>query len=444
MSGVASVPNVFASAAKVQTTQWDANWASLVNYANDPTNRVSFSADSGGANAYVLAPSPPVAYAGNFIIWFIAGATNTTAATAAANGLAALNIYKDSPLGPVVLAGGEIVAACWCGLAFDGTLNANTGGWHLLNPQSTASQAVIFPQGRLTLSTGVPVQIADQAGVGSIFYAPYQGSFAPVWSGSAWEYFSFSQITLTLDATGHVSGKNYDIFAYNNAGALAIGTGPAWSSDTARGTGAGTTQISQQQGVWTNTVAIVLRNNSVNSASIAVNQATYLGSFRATANGQTTQQFKPAPAAGGSAPVLGLSNAYNRVPLICLNRDSNNATTISSATPRPLDNSTSMRISMLDGLAQSFVRSSARVQISTNAGAASGYSVGVSLNSVVNSPLDFLSQTQPNIGGDSLILTSREGFAPSLGFNFYQGMEAAANTNAVTIITPNMQIETEM
>lgn len=141
MTGKASVPNVFASQTTVKTTDWDANWNSLVNYLNDPTNRISFSADTGAANAYVLAPSPVVAYSGNFIVWFLPAHSNTATSTAAANGLTALNIYKDVAGGPTLLVGGEIIANNWHGLAFDGTLNSNAGGWHLLNP-NPASLAV--------------------------------------------------------------------------------------------------------------------------------------------------------------------------------------------------------------------------------------------------------------------------------------------------------------
>lgn len=144
MTGIASVPNIFAAATTVLTPQWDANWAALVGYLNDPTNRVSFSADSGAINAYVLTPSPAIGGYGatSFLVWFIPINTNTGGSTANISGKGALTIYKDSATGPVVLTGGEIRALNMAGLFYDQSLNAGAGGFHLLNPAIQSGKVV--------------------------------------------------------------------------------------------------------------------------------------------------------------------------------------------------------------------------------------------------------------------------------------------------------------
>lgn len=136
MAGSASVPNVFgALAGNISLALLDQNYAALVGYANDPTNRVSVAVDSGAANGYVLTPSPAIPnYSNPLIVWFVPAHSNTTTSTANISGKGALTIFKDSGAGPVALTGGEIIAANWCGIAFDSALASGAGGFHLLNP----------------------------------------------------------------------------------------------------------------------------------------------------------------------------------------------------------------------------------------------------------------------------------------------------------------------
>lgn len=464
-------PNVFTNNAPfpAKTNEGSLDRATLILQELDTArSTLDLKIPSSDAAGLVVTARAAALRAGNFLAWDVSG--NLIDAAAPITGT-----VVSGAMAPVVTAGtlsaarqalagnktlDDIATAAWAQgdlLYYNGTdlvrLPAGTVGQLLATLGGSANpawltQPVTRPQGRLTLTTGTPVMVSDVTAAGTIFYDPFDfGSFCPVWDGSKWLYFNFAELSLILDATGVLSANNYDVFAYNNSGALAIGFGPSWStgggSSTARGTGAGSTAIQRQNGLWVNTNAIVLRNNSVNTASIPASQATYLGTFRATANGQTAMQFKPAAAAGGAANVLGLFNAYNRVPVASINRDSNSANTNSSTTPRSLNNSTSNRISIMDGLGEIYVKTSVLVQIATNGGAASGYQVGVLLNATSGTPGVFENFTQGS-GTVNIVCPSREGFPPSLGFNFYQWMEAAANTNAVTIITPSTQAEVEI
>lgn len=153
-----------------------------------------------------------------------------------------------------------------------------------------------MPSSRLSLISGVPYSASDVAMATSIYIIAYNGNSIPVFDGTAFDDMEItSSASVTLDPTSghtgyHQSGKNFDVFAFVASGVLAFGTGPAWSSDTARGTGAGTTEIEWLSGQVVNTVSIQLRAGlgSGDLVTVPARQATYLGSFRATQDGVAT------------------------------------------------------------------------------------------------------------------------------------------------------------
>ena len=82
----------------------------------------------------IAALSPSVAAYNNYLRFSgVAAADNTGAVTAQVGALAALNVYKDSPAGPVALTGGELKQNCAFVLSYDSTLNSGTGGFHLFS-----------------------------------------------------------------------------------------------------------------------------------------------------------------------------------------------------------------------------------------------------------------------------------------------------------------------
>ena len=124
--------------------------------------------------------------------------------------------------------------------------------------------SLVLPQGRLTLVTATPVMTSNQTGKTTLYYTPYRGATIPIYDGSKWTHMVFSELSniTTNSSTGNAgpaavtTNSNYDLFVWNNSGTLTLTRGPAWSSDTSRGTGAGTTQLTMVNGIWTNTVAI--------------------------------------------------------------------------------------------------------------------------------------------------------------------------------------------
>lgn len=367
------------------------------------------------------------------------------------------------------------------------------------------------PQGRLTLTTGVPVLTTDVTGAASVYYTPYIGNGVSLYDGTAWSVFPFAQLTLSLDTTNHLANNVYDVFIWNNSGTVAIGAGPAWTKSStvtvtiatpavvswtghglvesaslifttsgalptgitagttyyvgrsagansfnlatsvanaaagtfiatsgsqsgthtatnnnqARGTGAGTTELQQLNGIWTNKNAVTLTNGAGAGTSVAANKATYVGSFICTTNGQTGMSFLPAAAAGGSFAVLGLYNAYNRRVTRSISRDSTGSWTKSNTTWGPENASASNRLMFLDGLQQSSIFGTATALGSTGAG---GPIIGMNLDSTTAAP-QVTGQTNSTVVAQ---ITVSDHWLPQLGFHFLQQMEVATSASAAT------------
>lgn len=297
-------------------------------------------------------------------------------------------------------------------------------------PASTGTVAYIsnaytgfVPNGRLTLVSATPVMSSDQTAKSTIYYTPYNGNLILLYSGSVYTWTQFSEISVALDATNAVSGSIYDLFVYSDSGTIRLGYGPAWTSSTGRGTGAGTTQIGQVGGLWVNSNSITLRYSSVATTVVAANQATYVGSFYATANGQTGMAYYPAAAAGGNNCILGLYNAYNRVTVRSRSSDSTSSWTYTTSSWRSANNNNNNRISWIDGLQQSNVDAQYFCSF-TQTGGQTGYaSVALdATNSVTNGYNGFYAQSNSTYLHGFI---AHNATTPLLGFHYFQAVELA-------------------
>jgi hypothetical protein len=309
------------------------------------------------------------------------------------------------------------------------------------------------PQGRLTLTAGVPVLSSDVTAATSIYYSPLIGQLVPVYSGTEWVVKSIlssttdtTGLTLALDSnsghTGyHVSGSLFDLFAAVVSGTLYFGTGPAWTSTTARGSGAATTELEMFSGVWVNKQSMTLRHGSAsgNTVTVPARQGTYLGTFAASANGQTEMTFKPSAAAGGTANKLYLWNGYNQVPMHAICRDSTDTWTYATSTIRSANNSTSNRVGFVLGLGGG--RVSGRYCAYSRWSASTGAIVGVGYDSTTA----FMDQNFPNfldINGASVVdafpmVSPFDMQTSDIGFHYVQALEWANTASTVTFFGDN-------
>lgn len=155
--------------------------------------------------------------------------------------------------------------------------------------QLRSLQAVILPRGRLTLTSGTPVMTSGASAQTTIYYTPFNGNIVPIYDGTKFVPTVFSELSLALSSnsghTGyHQSGKNFDLFVINDSGTIRLASGPAWTNDSTRAE-----SLSRINGILVSDASIVLRFGSASGNTVTyTGRATYVGTFRATANGQTS------------------------------------------------------------------------------------------------------------------------------------------------------------
>src|SRR5882757_7873473 len=140
--------------------------------------------------------------------------------------------------------------------------------------QEGTSMAEFYPRGRLTLTSGKPVMTSDVTAATNVYYAPYVGDIIPLYNGTSYGNSTFTGLTAALNSTSQAANNLYDLFAFLNNSVLTIGFGPSWSSgtggsNTARGSGAGSTEITQVAGLWLNVNTMTLNNGATTYSSIA-------------------------------------------------------------------------------------------------------------------------------------------------------------------------------
>jgi hypothetical protein len=190
------------------------------------------------------------------------------------------------------------------------TGTSSTAVWTAINA-SAATAAVPPPQGRLCPTSATPVVASDSTN-NSVYYTPFVGNLIPVYNGTSMIPTTFSEISMALVAS-HAANTIYDIFVFSNNGVLTLASGPAWSTSTAgagaRGTGAGTTQLTRLQGLWVNAVSMTARNGST-TYTVGANLGTYVGSIAIGSGAGSISCLT----AYGQSRRWDIWNAYNRQP----------------------------------------------------------------------------------------------------------------------------------
>ncbi len=98
-----------------------------------------------GTNTLVMTPAvpaPDIVLQPLLRVCGLVQITNTGAVTANAANLGPFPVYKDSPTGPVLLTGNEMIANNYFTLAFDPSVNGGNGGWHLQTPTISSAGTV--------------------------------------------------------------------------------------------------------------------------------------------------------------------------------------------------------------------------------------------------------------------------------------------------------------
>lgn len=292
----------------------------------------------------------------------------------------------------------------------------------------------VVPQGRLTLSSGVPIQKVDQVTVSSLWYAPSPGGFVPV-NGSLVNFKASVTDTVGLELTlgSYVTAGNiYDIFVFLNAGLPQLCAGPAWTSS-----GAGVSTISTSGAIALNNGVFVNSSSALickwgasagTSAQIAAGAATELGRIIGAGTGTVTVQINPAASSGGTNTEMYMCNTYQKQYVNVKNQDVTATWSYASSTTRNANGSANNRINMVQCpnplQVYNFYQSSGAPTGNTATAITNGIGWNVSASITgcggAGCGLTQMASTGGGIGGFS---TAFYNVYPAEGFNFAQSVE---------------------
>lgn len=230
----------------------------------------------------------------------------------------------------------------------DAPINLSGSAQVFISARAEDLRHISAPGGRLTNSSGSPVVTSTVSGATTIYYEPFRGRMVPLYDGSSWQVHDFgaalSQATTdsTKSPAACTTNSNYDVFVWLDGSTYRATRGPAWSSSTARGTGAGTTELEYVQGLLVNKQAI--------TNGPAAQRGLYVGTIRTNASSQVDFTYG-SKAAGGGAAVLGVWNMYNRVRISTSSENGTDSWTYGTGTWRSANASDTTRVSFVSGLA---------------------------------------------------------------------------------------------
>lgn len=277
-------------------------------------------------------------------------------------------------------------------------LYAKTDCWYDLDSDGNETALCDGPLGaggRLTLTSNTPVTTSDVSGASTLYYTPYPGSqFSGkirLYNSSKWQIYTFDEISLSL--SGLTSGKNYDIFIYDNAGTLTLELSSAWTNDTTRND------------------ALTLQDNVyIKSGSVT---RRYIGTLRTT--GTTTTE--------DSETKRFLWNYYNRVQGKLKKVEATASWAYVTAAYRAANNSTANRVEIVTGLADKPIHLTCAVQFSTSSGTGVAGIPGIDEDGTASNDADITQFLEVPVSGFQHHGLAQMTKTPTLGYHYYQWTE---------------------
>lgn len=254
--------------------------------------------------------------------------------------------------------------------------------------------------GRLSLTSGQPV--ANASAQGTLYWVPYKSSYIALYNGVRWLAINAGEKSLALTLT---SGKVYDVFGYlNSSGTLQLET-LVWTNTTTRAT-----NLTTQDGCYVKSGDATRR---------------YLGTIYASGTNQCTD----------STSIRGVWNIDNREERPLNAQDSTNSWTYNSTSWRSANSSTTYgvgRVGAVVGLTGINIQLYYNAQFTATTAGFGAPGIGVN-STTVSSGIN--SHGIGVIGGVYTIsygLLSMYVAAQTLGFSFYQSLEAVDSAASAT------------
>lgn len=251
-------------------------------------------------------------------------------------------------------------------------------------------------QGRLTLVSGDPAPGMDVTAAGTLYFTPFHGNQAALYTPLGWRVRAFSELSLSL--AGLTSAKNYDIFLVDQAGTLTLQTA-AWTADTTRASA-----LAWQDGVAVQSGALQYR---------------YLGTIRTSASGQCED----------SQQKRFVWNACNRRVRSLRVVEPASSWTYSARTLRPFNNNTANRVEFLLGLLEDVVQLNF-CGFGKGASAAF-YGIGLGLDSIIADSPQVVKFGGGSTNGDGLNAVYN-GLPAQAGYHYLQLLEIGASGVNIT------------
>jgi hypothetical protein len=284
--------------------------------------------------------------------------------------------------------GGTTAAAARSNLGAAASSDVTALSTQVTNLSTLVQSVIAAPQGRLTMTSATPVTSADVTAGTSVYYTPYIGNICPVWSGSAFESETFSELTLALNSN-HLASTLYDAYVINDDETIRLVSGPAWNTSAAgsgaRGSGAGTAEIERVNGLWVNKNAMTARYGAT-TVSVAAREGTFVGTmFMDGTNGQLTCHV-----GFGQSRKWGVWNAYNRQPISLSAGDSTASWTYATNTIRAANGAAANSFTFLAGLPEELLEAHYRIRASMSTNTTGQIGIGVNSTSAYSGVLGIM------------------------------------------------------
>ena len=278
--------------------------------------------------------------------------------------------------------------------------------------------AVHPPNGRLTLTSATPVTTGDVTGATTVYYTPYGGNTVPLWDGTRFVTYPYTEMSqATTDASKSpaavTTNKVYDVFVWNDSGTLRATRGPAWTTNTNRGTGAGTSELQMVNGIWTNKNAIT---NGPGAGA-----GTYVGSIGSDGSSQINDSVL-------KRDVWNLPHAAVERSMIVT--DATNSWNYTTATWRQANGSAANQVEAVIGLAETMVEADVWAS-ANNAGGAVSYAVGVGVDVTNANSAQIFGQFQTLNNAGAPTWAKYRGY-PGVGLHTFAWLEISTATGVTT------------
>jgi hypothetical protein len=373
----------------VSTAQTALSLDNKVVYAAKAGNYTALAADNNAVHRYTATATVTLTAAATLAAnWHYTVIADGADVTIDPNGAETIN-----GAGTLVIQNGRSAFIICSGAAFFATV---------VTPASSS-----VAQCRLTLESGVAISTSDQLAKTTLYLTPYLGNQVSLYNGFSWLARSFVETSLSL--SGFTSGKPYDIFAYDNAGTLAL-EALVWTNDTTRATA-----IAYQDGVPVKSGAATRR---------------LVGTIYTSATGQTQLKFGSA-AGGGDPAYIGIDNVYNRVSASVFVADTTSSwAKTSGGAIEALNASNGNRVSFVSSLPGAKVDALLTARITSALTAIGSVGFGLDSTTVYNARA-----VNPTVGTNqqsSVFISTQANYSgyPGIGFHFLQALQfsSAATT----------------